>query len=62
MYLKPLHKYDKFLYNGKEVTIYNVPTINWWMIGYMYQDPKRKSNSLLDFAWWPKFILKAKKL
>ena len=62
MYLKPLHKYDKFIYNKKEVTIYNIPTLNWWFIGYMYKDPKRKSNSVLKFAWWPKFILKAKKI
>jgi len=62
MYLKPLHKFDKFLYKNKEVIIYNVPTINWWWVTYMYEDEKRKDNSLMGFAWWPKFICKAKKI
>ena len=62
MYLKPLHKYDRFLYNGKEIVINNVPTLDWLMVGYVYEDPEREDNSILDFAWWPKFILKAKKI
>ena len=62
MYLKPLHKFDKFIYEGKEVVINNVPTIDWWYISYVYNDNDRNDNSIIDFAWWPKFIMKAKKI